>query len=301
MMVKLSVFALLLTLGTVGCAADTTNSDEGPVDSSEDDLLKKTGATSSWSYRGLMPALESPQLTVSLKGHTVHVAGLLPTSFHGQLPFYAKSETVGTRTRVHLAYPIATVNPTGRFDDGTPTRNPEPFAYKVCGGDNFHATNATGAFGGFPFIEYVCGHKDADGRVRSGIAFHGPITSTNLSGATYWSLTRGPVSHACNRMLGEHVLELAHVIGFDRGVRNTPVTVIAGFDQLQGKNVDVDYPATGWTRPAAATSVVFPIWQAVKTRADGTSALDFPQWACETSRCASMPANARDPYTGLPR
>ena len=307
MTVKLNLVSLVLTFagagaGVTGCAAATTaDPAEGTVDSSEDDLLKKTGPTSSWSYRGLMPALESPKLTVSLEGHTVHVAGLLPASFHGRLPFYAKTEAVGTRTRVHLAYPIATVDPSGHLpDSSTATRNPEPFAYSVCGGDNFHATNSTGAFGGFPFIEYICGHKDADGRVRSGIAFHGPITSTNVSGTPYWSLLRGPVSHACNRMLGEHVLELAHVIGFDRGVRGTPVTVIAGFDQLQGKNVDVDYPATGWTRPAAQTSVVFPIWQAIKQRADGSSQLDFPQWACETSRCASMPANARDPYTGLP-
>jgi hypothetical protein len=304
-MLKYSLFTIALVVAssvgaTAGCAADTSDAPaEGVVDSSEDDLLKKTGPTSSWSYRGLLPTLESPQLTVSLKGHTVHVAGLLPTSFQGQLPFYAKTEAVGTRTRVHVAYPIATVNPNGHLPDGTPTRNPEPFAYAVCGGDNFHATNSTGDFGGFPFVEYICGHQDADGRVRSGIAFHGPITSSTVSGTTYWSLTRGPVSHACNRMLGEHVLELAHVIGFDRGVRGTPVTVVAGFDQLEGKNVDVDYPATGWTRPAANTSMVFPIWQAVKQRADGTSALDFPQWACETSRCASMPPNARDPYTGL--
>jgi hypothetical protein len=131
---KYSLFAMLLatsTVATAGCAADTDTPDEGAVDSSEDDLLKKTGPTSSWSYRGLMPALDAPQLTVSLKGHTVHVAGLLPASFHGQLPFYAKTETVGTRTRVHLAYPIATVDPNGHLPDGTPTRNPEPFAYSA--------------------------------------------------------------------------------------------------------------------------------------------------------------------------
>ncbi|MDB4937002.1 MAG: hypothetical protein JWP87_3974 [Labilithrix sp.] len=299
MKLDFALFAIAMMVASVGCAADATDApDEGAVEQSEDDLLKKTGATSSWSYRGLMPALESPQLTVSLKGHTVHVAGFLPASFTGRLPFYAKTETVGSRTKVHLAYPIATVDPNGTLPSGVRTRNPEPYAYSVCGGDNFHATNTTGAFGGFPFIEYICNHRDADGRVRSGIAFHGPITSRTVSGTQYWSLTRGPVSHACNRMLGEHVLELAHVIGFDRGKRGTPVSVIAGFDQLQGKVVDVDYPATGWTRASASESVVFPTWQAVKQRADGTSALDFPQWACETSRCASMPANARDPYTG---
>jgi hypothetical protein len=290
----------LALLATAGCAADTRDGADQETASSEDDLLKRTGPTSSWSYRGLMPTLDAPAMTVSLQGHTVHVTGLLPAGFTGALPFYAKAEGAAAgRTRVHLAYPIATVDPNGQLENGTPTRNPEPFGYAVCGGDNFHATNATGAFGGFPFIEYVCNHRDADGRVRSGIAFHGPITGRALSGATYWSLTRGPVSHACNRMLGEHVLELAHVIGFDRGARGTPVKVIAGFDQLGGKNIDVDYPATGWNRPASPSAVVFPIWQAVKVRADGSTALDFPEWACETSRCASMPKNARDPYTGL--
>lgn len=298
-MLKISLLTIATTVAAMGCAADTNDDAETEaVEQSEDELLKKTGPTSSWSYRGLMPRLESPALTVSLKGHTVHVTGLLPASFTGRLPFHAKTEAAGSRTRVHLVYPIATVDPTSRLPNGVRARNPEPFRYSVCGGDNFHATNSTGAFGGFPFIEYVCGHRDADGRVRSGIAFHGPITSTSIGGASYWSLTRGPVSHACNRMLGEHVLELARVIGFDRGARGIPVTVIAGFDTLGGKIVDVDYASSGWTRPSASESVVFPIWQAVKRRADGSSALDFPQWACETSRCASMPANARDPFTG---
>lgn len=291
---KLSLVALALVL--VGCAPAAT--DEEPLDASEDDLLRKTGPTSHWSYQGLLPELESPSLTVSLAGHTVHVEGLLPRGHRGKLPFYVKTEDAGARTKVHVVYPIATVNPQGRLADGTPTRNPEPFVYDVCGGDNFHPTNPIGDFGGFPFIQYVCGHRDKDGRVRDGIAFHGPITTRVASGTSYWSLQRGPVSHACNRMLGEHVLELAHLIGFDRGKRGMDVRVIRGLDKLGEKPIDVDYTATGWTRPEGA--VVFPIWQAVRLRADGSSQIDFPRWACETSRCASMPPNARDPYTGRP-
>ena len=300
---KLAVLGLFVatSLAAFGCAADTSDdelNDEDIVDQTEDELLKKTKSTSSWSYRGLMPRLESPELTVSLKGHTVHVVGFLPASFTGRLPFHARTEQVGSRTRVHVAYPIATVDPDSRLPNGLIARNPEPFRYEVCGGSNFKASNEIGAFGGFPFIEYVCRHRDSDGRVRGGIAFHGPITSTSIGSSRYWSLLRGPVSHACNRMMGEHVLELAHVIGFDKGARGVPVTVIADFDRWNGKIVDVDYAAYAWTRPSASSSVVFPIWQAVKTREDGSTALDFPQWACETSRCASMPPNARDPYTG---
>lgn len=289
--------ASALSLAAVGCTPSETDDSVGTQD---DDLLKKTGPTSSWSYRGLMPTLDAPELIVSLKGHTVHATGLLPLNADPRLPFHARTEPDGARTRVHVVYPIATVDPNGYLENGLRTRNPEPFVYRLCGGDNFHATNELGAFGGFPFMEYVCWHRDADGRVRGGIAFHGPITSRSADGAAYWSLLRGPVSHACNRMLGEHVLELAHVVGFDRGIRGTPVRVVADFDRLGDKLVDVDYPSTGWSRPGADASVVFATWQAVKVLENGSTALDFPQWACETRRCASMPPNARDPYTGAP-
>jgi hypothetical protein len=296
--VGLSVSALV---SLSGCAVTSAAEEQETTDTQDSDLLKKTKETSNWSYRGTMPVLESPKLTVSLAGHTVHVQGLLPAGYTKALPYYAKTErTAAGRTLVHLAYPIATVGQ-GVTESGLPTRNPEPFTYRVCGGDNTHASNSIGSFGGFPFIEYVCNHRDFDGRVRGGIAFHGPITSIAVDEANYWSLKRGPVSHACNRMMGEHVLELAQVIGFARNSSVTPpVTVIKGFDTLGGKKIDVDYPASGWTRPAASESVVFPIWQAVKLRADGTTELQFPQWACETSRCASMPANKYDPLTGKP-
>lgn len=285
--------ALLFASSSVGCAVDTADDHQ----LSEDELLKKTGDTSKWSYRGLMPRLESPRVTVSLAGHTAHVVGRLPATFEGKLPFYAQTEEVDGETRVHLAYPIATVDPSSRLPNGLLARNPEPFVYDVCGGTNFAASNKNGDFGGFPFIEYVCRHRDWDGRLRSGIAFHGPISTAYSSGGTgYWSLRRGPVSHACNRMLGEHVLELAHVIGFSAGARGMPVEVIAGVDEFQGQPLDVDYPSTGFTRPRGA--FVFPIWQAVKLLPNGATALDFPEWACETSRCDSMPPNARDPYTG---
>jgi hypothetical protein len=294
----LGVLVAVVTATTIGCSADETNG--GSASTDEDELLRKTGPTAHWSYQGLLPTLESPKVIVSLKGHTVHVSGRLPQGFADRLPFHARTQEVAGRTMVHVAYPIATVDPNGRLPDGQRTRNPEPFTYDVCGGDNFHASNGIGAFGGFPFIEYVCNHRDADGRVRSGIAFHGPITSRDVSGTAFWSLTRGPVSHACNRMLGEHVLELAHVIGFDSGRRNTPVQVVADFDTFDGKLLDVDYPARGFTRPNPSQSIVFPIWQAVAQRADGSVSVEFPQWACETSRCPSMPPNSRDSFTGAP-
>lgn len=289
-----------LSLSMVACGSDVSD-DAATSSPQEADLLKMTGPTSNWSYRGLMPELIAPEITVSMRGHTVHVTGLLRPG-HPRLPFYAQSEELPDgNTRVHLVYPMATANTNSILQDGVSNaRNPEPFDYKVCGGDNFHPTNEIGAFGGFPFIEYVCWHRRANGQVDDGIAFHGPISSASADGATYWALLRGPVSHGCNRMLGEHILELAHVIGFDHGIKGTKVHVLADFDHLGDRIVDVEYPSYMWQRPPANESVIFPIWRAVRIDANGHTKLDFPQWACETERCDSMPPNARDPYTGDP-
>jgi len=297
MSMKLSLIALaaVALASTVGCAGQSPDEN---TDDSGADLIRKTSSTSSWQYHGIMPELESPQLTVSLKGHTVHLQGLLPRNVAVEsLPFHVKTEAApGGRTMVHAAYPIATVNTHLTAPSGLPARNPEPFDYSVCAGTMSAASVSEGAYGGFPFIEYICHHRDHDGRVRSGIAFHGPIDDKVENGTDYWFLQRGPVSHACNRMLGEHVLELAHAIGFDHGVRGTPAKVIADFDQFNGKPLDVDYPSTGWTRPAGAE--VFKIWQAVAMGDDGQTHIQMPQWACESSRCANMPANTLNPHTG---
>jgi hypothetical protein len=297
-------FALAsLAIGAAGCAGPTpeaaTSEDDFGV--SEDDLLRKTSDTGTWKYQGLLPKLDDARVTVSLAGHTARVTGLLPANFSGTLPFYAIRESEPSkpgRTRVTVVYPIATGNPSTLTEEGLPVRNIEPGNYATCAGTMSAATTEKASFGGFPFIEYVCRHVEKDGRVRSGIAFHGPITSATREAGVYWSLLRGPVSHACNRMLGEHVLELARLIGFDQGARGTPVTVVAGFDTFRGRAVDVDYPSTGFARPDATASVVFPTWQAVTARPDGSLTVDFPQWACEASRCATMPPNRLDPQTG---
>ena len=268
---------------------------------SESELLRKTSETGAWRYQGPMPRLDEAQITVSLKGHTARVTGLVPIGFTGALPFHAIREADSlqpTRTRVTVVYPIATANPSSRTDEGLPVRNVEPGTYATCGGTMSAASTEKASFGGFPFIEYVCEHREADGRVRTGIAFHGPITSAAREAGLYWSLLRGPVSHGCNRMLGEHVLELAHLIGFDVGAKASPVTVVAGFDAWHGRNVDVDYPAVGFTRPESARAFVFPTWQAVANRSDGSLSVDFPRWACESTRCDTMPPARLDERTG---
>jgi hypothetical protein len=263
----------------------------------EEPLLRYTQDTSHWAYHGLLPELDNVSVTVSLAGHTAHVTGLLPVSFTGVIPFYVVREAEGTRTRVHVVYPIASANTALFNDDGTRVKNPEAGQYTVCDGTTFEPTGHS-AFGGFPFIEYVCHHVDADGRVRSGIAFHGPITTARYESTSYWSLLRGPVSHACNRMLGEHVLELARLTGFEHGRLGVPVKVVAGVDTFRGQPIDVDYPASGFVRPSNA--FLFRTWQAVRAIDATHVTLEFPRWACEVSRCPSMPPNRLDPVTGNP-
>ncbi len=295
----LGVVALV---GFAGCAPVEADVPEG-ADADGEEVLRRTRDTSSWSYQGPMPGLDSPRAVVSLAGHTVRVSGLLPQGFTGELPFHAVTEPdpAGTgRTLVTVVYPIATGNPNSTTESGLEVRNPEPFTYQVCRGTLSAPTTDRAAFGGFPFVEYVCNHRDRDGRRRSGIAFHGPISSRTIEGGVYWDLYRGPVSHACNRMLGEHVLEFVKVIGFDRGRLGTPVEVIAGYDTWHGSPVDVDYPVhnNSFRRPPASQSVIFPSWQAVRRLANGSLRVEFPRWACDTTRCASMPENRLDPITG---
>jgi hypothetical protein len=287
--------------GACGGSVDGAFAAEEDFGVGEEELLRKTSETGVWAYRGMLPRLEDPRVTVSLAGHTARVTGLLPASFTGSLPFYAVREPDSmqpARTRVTVVYPIATGNPSTLTEEGLPVRNVEPGTYATCAGTMSATTTDKASFGGFPFIEYVCNHRESDGRVRTGIAFHGPITAATHEAGVYWSLLRGPVSHGCNRMLGEHVLELARLIGFDAGVRGTPVSVVATLDTFHGRAVDVNYPATGFTRPNASRSFVFPTWQAVAARSDGSLTVDYPQWACEVSRCAAMPPHRTDPTTG---
>jgi hypothetical protein len=286
----------------VGCGDSLAEYEAGSAAShatAEEPLLRYTQDTSRWKYQGLLPELDDARIVVSLKGHTARVTGLLPSGFTGTIPFYAIREAEGSRTRITVVYPIATGNTALFNDEGLRVRNPEPFDYTICSGTNFAPTDKA-SFGGFPFIEYVCGHRDRDGRWRSGIAFHGPITTARYEGTTYWSLIRGPVSHACNRMLGEHVLELARLTGFERGVMKTPVKVIDGFDTFRGQWVDVDYPASGFSRPPSDKAFLFRTWQAVRQTGPNAVTLEFPRWACEVSRCPSMPPNRLDPVTGRP-
>jgi hypothetical protein len=239
----LGLVALLsLAAATQACAADNGSSD----DSADEELRK--GTNDQWIYSGPLPSLDSPTITVSQTAHTARVTGLLPDGWDGEVPFYAKATQLANgRTELAVVYPIAT----------GAEANAQPNNYAITTVSPWVPTNDHATWGGFPFIPYD--------RAR-GIAFHGPITAQDGE----WHLIRGPVSHGCNRMQGEHVVELANLIGVDMSTRvfngaslsgfDIPVSVIHKTDVYQGKNVDVDYPAMSSVQRPKVNVAMFRTW-----------------------------------------
>jgi hypothetical protein len=238
----------------------------------QNDFLKnqeKAGKPSArWIYNGMLPHLEEPELTASLSGHTLRISGYLPDDWPGALPYYASETSDEGGRRVTVVYPIAT----GKIDPSTGKAPAGPGDYDGLLAIPFTPTTSSVSWGGFPFMKYHRGR---------GLAFHGPITSVkNDDGSYEWSLRRGPVSHGCNRMQGEHVVELAHLMGVDmlnsypKVVYNevdVRVTIIQAFDVVDGAVLDVDYPSTaGFVRPSGDDVRVFPTW----------SSLDYPRFVC---------------------
>ncbi len=269
-----SLIAVSLTLGA--CAADPAD-DRGDEQIGEDDLTAK--ADEHWFYTGALPKLESARVTVSLKGNTARVSGLAPAGATiPDLP-HLRTKPEGARTRVDIVYPIATAN----VSIGKSNSRPGQYSFymaKPYRPDGEAWTQSEGThfvpWGGFPFVAY-----------NAGIAFHGPITSKDNKSALdqdVWYLRRGAVSGGCNRMLGEHVVELAHVLGVnmrkvyvankiydarDLGIA-AKVDVIADYDKYEGKWIDVDYATdTGVVRPAKVYGAdkveMFGSWIATET------------------------------------
>jgi hypothetical protein len=246
-----------LCLPVIACAADSAEDDDGDV--SEDQLRK--GSAEQWIYDGPLPALDSPAITVSQTAHTVRVTGYLPAGWSKPLPFYADTLVEGPKTKIAVVYPIATGH----------SVNAQPANYTIRRASPWVPTNDHATWGGFPFIPY-------DG----GIAFHGPITFEDGQ----WKLIRGPVSHGCNRMQGEHVVELANLIGVDMTTKvwtgtgvdglKVPVTVLHKADTWKGQNVDVDYPAAAGVQRPRDNVKMFKTW----------SADDFAAFVCPLNKKA---------------
>ena len=262
-----------------------------------------------WVYNGALVPLERvEEVVVSIKGHTVRVTGVLPRSYDGsKLPYYAEKEDLGGQLRISVVYPIATARLGSFNDNGTPVRNATPKTNPKIVTVLRKTENNVAEWGGFPFLIY---------EPARAIGFHGPITHRGVGGSQ-WELLRGPVSHGCNRMQGEHTLELATLLGLNTSSKvyaaneagptlNVPVKVMAladGYDKYKGALVDVDYPGTsGMVRPKVATGVavkLFKTWDGMK----------LTRYACQyskasglvsDSKCNHRPANQLNPLTGLP-
>lgn len=283
---SLLVASLAATATLAGCASPTE--DEDATASGGDALSAK--ADEEWFYAGQLPVLEGASITVSLKGNTARVSGYLPagTPAPTNLP-HVRLTPDGAKTKIDLVYPIATAR-AGKSNSKPGTYalqyvkpyRPNGAAWTPEEGD--HQVT----WGGFPFFAY-----------NDGIAFHGPITDTpnpKAVDSTVWYLMRGPVSGGCNRMMGEHVVELTHIMGVsmrkvydaDRAYTPTnkaPVTVLDDYDQWNGKYVDVDYPtASGVVRPGKATDLppgsqveMFGSWVATEAP-DGSDLPPNAQW-----------------------
>jgi hypothetical protein len=211
---------LALAASLVACSAETdtgptAGDDEGAVIPNIETL---TGKSVQWVYSGPLPSLESPKVEVSIPASVALVTGLLPEGYDvAKLPPYARTRrTEAGRTELAIGYPVATaatdkINP----ERNAPYRNwpgdnktlySIPFTPSVKDSANSDAT----MWGGFPFIKYS----------SVGHALHGPIdVAPEEEGGQVWKLKRAPVSKGCNRMAGEHIVELAHLIGTDMATK----------------------------------------------------------------------------------
>jgi hypothetical protein len=265
----------------VACAAACGGSGSSDGDSSEDAITKPGDASPPWLYEGPLPALDSPKMVTSISGHTLHITGLLPAGYAvSKLPWYVASAHEGSRVRVHVVYPIAT----GQMVNGA--WNNVPGVYDHLNVRPYRPNDPAAAgkehWGGFPFLNYHDARR---------FAMHGPIDFTEDFDAgpepphQDWRLVRGRISHGCNRMQGEHLIELTHMLGFDmskpwttelnkkdpkNGVEGkwipADLTVLAEpqLDVLGGAIVDVDYPKDPSVPalPAGRPVHVFPTWDA---------------------------------------
>ena len=203
----------------------------------------------------------NPQVTVSRRGLTARIVGVLSDAtmarFGGSLERVVEAYpylTPVAYTAVHKVKPedvsksekARLQNPGGEVLETQVLRMPAnsvmiiypvsiaAAGYNTAAGNwtvllkqRAKPTNSIGAFGNFPFLLYT----------TAGHALHGPITGDRT--ADLWGLRRGKVSHGCNRMEGEHVIELSVLLGCpargDQGrctAANENVVVMEEFDHF---------------------------------------------------------------------
>lgn len=260
---RASIKLVALVIVIAGCR----NAPKDANDSEARNLWASVGQSDEWYYNGPMPALEGAEIFASQTAHTLRITGLVPENFKGALPAYANAEVIDGRTRVNVVYPIATGASTVPLAKDYTNVSLVPRVTKSHGND----------YGGFPYIEFDHGRN---------FAFHGPIT-TSWETDYQWELIRGKVSGGCNRMQGEHVLELAQMLGGDMrnssiGKPEIPLKIVVHIlhaadrigaehsKKFVGKVVDVNYdPDKSFVRPSEHPELsknvqMFPTWNAMK-------------------------------------
>src|SRR4051794_3587526 len=108
----LSPLLVVAASAAAGCSSSTNDADAG-ADPLQDQALSAQNKVAKWIYDGPLPALDSAAepitMTVSQKGHSLLVTGILPKAFTGQLPYYVDTDAVtidgADRTRVAVVYP----------------------------------------------------------------------------------------------------------------------------------------------------------------------------------------------------
>jgi len=315
MLTRLALTGLLLGLlgsTTLACTAQSAD------DEASEDAIKKPadGETPPWLYEGPMPALEDVKLVTSISGHTLRVTGTLPAGFDvAKLPFYAVT-TPGAagRTKVTVVYPVATGdkkngqwnNVPGHYDH----LNVRPYRPRDAG------QSSKENWGGFPFLNY---HDDRR------FAMHGPIDYADAEDIDgdgrqdeEWRLRRGRISHGCQRMQGEHVLELTHMLGFDmRYPHSTRENGPDARNGVEGKYIAADltvlaepqldkFPNPAHGGAMEIVDVAYPKLDSVPALPAGQSVMTFAtwdanemkSWACAVKRADNPNVDARIPRTG---
>lgn len=228
-----AAFALCLPACGAPDPSPVSVGEDGLIDSEEEgegvlfdelypgaDIEGKADMPKTYEVPTNLPALERPEVIVSLDGLTVHLFDRV-TGFNRVYP-----AGVGTKNSAGKS-----ITPTGFFKTAGDTSDTWYYTSRRYSPDYF---------GGFPFLRLNA--KSSAGEETYGL--HGPISYSCPSGgqscgllSRKWVLKRGYVSHGCVRMAKNDVIEAFWII------KNHPSTPVAIQKEKEldaaGKIVDV--------------------------------------------------------------
>lgn len=292
--------SVLLAALVVACSAAEADDDDA---SGNADAIEKSGESPPWIYEGPLPTLVEPSLVVSIAGHTLRVSGTLPEGFDVEtLPWYAlRSTTPEGQQKISVVYPVAT----GRMIKGQWNNVPGHYDHLNVRPYRPKDPDQSGKehWGGFPFLNYHDARR---------FALHGPIdfaTDADVDGDgandVDWRLVRGRVSAGCQRMQGEHVLELTRMLGFDMSyAHSTRENVPDKKNGVEGKFLPISLDVLA--EPAldtipdpggegdAVLDVAYPKHPSVDALPEGKRSFVAPTWDANEMRAWACAVQAKD-------